>query len=61
MAKWLRFTRDYDDRPHPRQMVHYPAGTVKFVPDAVAERALERGSAVETEKPGTIRDAEFKG
>jgi hypothetical protein len=51
MAKWIRFTADYDHRWPSRAMTAFKAGMISFVKDEVAEPALAKKKAVETEKP----------
>lgn len=71
MAKWFCFNRDWDDRPHPRQMHAYKEGSTVFLPEGVIERAEAAGAGTQVKKPAGLgttksgktvqRDVEFKG
>jgi hypothetical protein len=51
MAKWIRFTCDYDHRWPSRAVTAFKADMVCFVKDEVADLAIAKGKAEETEKP----------
>lgn len=51
MAKWIRFTSDYNHRWPSRAETAFKADMVCFVKDEVAELAIAKGKAEETEKP----------
>jgi len=49
---WIRFSADYDDKPTPQVTIAYRSGDVKFVTRACADRAIAKGAAALTKKPG---------
>lgn len=58
MARWVEFTADYDHVWPSRAHTAYKAGMILFVRKEVAEAAISKGKARETEKPSDSRSVE---
>jgi len=48
---WVRFTQDFDWKPHEKVMIAYKAGSVYLVKQIVADLAISDCKAVMTERP----------
>lgn len=57
MARWLLFTADYDHRWPSRAITAFKAGQKLFVKEVVANAAIAKGRAVETQSPKAAKVA----
>ena len=51
MSKWVEFTAAHDHRPVFNEVTSFKLGDVFYLPDDIADAAIEAGKAVATTEP----------